>query len=445
MQSKKQRTLFIALIGLILVFLSSLGWFLIDRFVDRSGWQEKDGVYYYRDFHWRKVTGWQKIDGHYYFFGDDHVMQTDWLDWEGNRYRLGSDGALDYGWMDVDGQYYYAGGDGALLTGWQVLEENRYYFRDDGSAYTGWMELSGKKHHFGTNGVQTIGFYTENDDTWFFGDDGSMVTGEQILDGQVYLFEEDGTMYTGWRDTQSGRRYYLADGPMAIDWQVIEGKHYYFDENGTMQTGWLHQGEYSYYLLDHGPAAVGPTTIDDELHFFTPRGIHVVLVNGTYAVPKYYDTEFIDVGDWKLVSTVCYDALMQMLEDCVAAGYEYYFNSGYRSYAAQEEIMDQRIAAYMDEFDIDYRQAYVRAHRSVALPGHSEHHLGLAVDIVGEEAQIWLAEHCWDYGFILRYTAEKEPITGVMDEPWHFRYVGTEVSLDMEGTGLCLEEYLGAA
>lgn len=445
MQRNQKRILLPLLILLICAFVGSLGWFLVDRFVDRSGWQEKDGVYYYRDFHWRKVTGWQRIDGHYYYFGDDYAMQTGWLQLGEDRFRLGGDGTLDFGWLEVDGKLHYAGPDGRLLTGWQVLEGNRYFFQSDGSAYTGWLELEGKQHHFGEDGIQTMGFYTEDDQTRFFGDDGAMVTGELILEGQAYLFREDGTMVTGWLDTEDGRRCYLEDGPMATDWQFIQGKYYYFDESGIAQTGWLQQGEYRYYLQEDGSAAVGPLEIEGQPYFFTPRGIHVVLVNRTYAVPKYYDTEYVEVEDWKLVSTACYDALMQMLADCEAAGYEYNFNSGYRSYSAQEEIMELRIEEHMEDYGLDYAQASAKAHRSVALPGHSEHHLGLAVDIIGEEAQLWLAEHCWDYGFILRYTAEKEEITGFIDEPWHFRYVGTEVSLDMEGTGLCLEEYLGAA
>ena len=445
MQNKKQRTLTLVLILLVCAFVASLGWFLVDRFVDRSGWYQKDGAYYYRDFHWRKVTGWQRIDGRYYYFGDDHFMQTDWLEWDGNRYRLGGDGALDFGWLEVDGQRYYAKPDGVLLTGWQVLDGNRYFFRDDGSAYTGWMDLNGKKHHFGEDGVQTIGFFTEKNCTWFFGDDGSMVTGRQTLDGQIYLFNEDGTMYSGWLDTEDGRQYYLADGPMATGWATIQNQHYYFDKKGIMQTGWLEQGEYQYYLQEDGAAAVGPVTVDGQLRFFTPAGIHVVLVNKSYAVPQYYSTEYTEVEDWKLVSNTCYDALMRMLEDCAAAGYEYNFNSGYRSRKNQEDIIDARTKEFMRLYEMDYHSAYVKVLQEVALPGHSEHHLGLAVDVIGEEAQLWLAENCWDYGFILRYTAEKEAITGFIDEPWHFRYVGTKVSLDMEGTGLCLEEYLGAA
>ena len=61
-----------------------------------------------------------------------------------------------------------------------------------------------------------------------------------------------------------------------------------------------------------------------------------------------------------------------------------------------------------------------------------------------ERRPAWLAEHCWEYGFILRYTEEKAEITGITNEPWHFRYVGREISMDMKDSGLCLEEYLGA-
>ena len=98
----------------------------------------------------------------------------------------------------------------------------------------------------------------------------------------------------------------------------------------------------------------------------------------------------------------------------------------------------------MADFDLDYKAARAKALQTVAYPGTSEHHLGLAVDLLGDEAIAWLTEHCWEYGFIVRYRGEKAHITGIVNEPWHFRYVGTEVSLDMKDSGLCLEEYLGA-
>ena len=91
-----------------------------------------------------------------------------------------------------------------------------------------------------------------------------------------------------------------------------------------------------------------------------------------------------------------------------------------------------------------YQEAYEETLKTVALPGTSEHQLGLSADLTGKEANKWLAEHCWEYGFILCYPEGKKDITGIINEPWHFRYVGTRVSLDMKDTGLCLEEYLGA-
>ena len=91
-------------------------------------------------------------------------------------------------------------------------------------------------------------------------------------------------------------------------------------------------------------------------------------------------------------------------------------------------------------------------------PGHSEHHSGLALDILTEEYQrdvytlddrfaqtdgyAWLVEHCTDYGFILRYPEDKTQITQINYEPWHYRYVGKEHAAYMKEHGLCLEEYI---
>ena len=98
----------------------------------------------------------------------------------------------------------------------------------------------------------------------------------------------------------------------------------------------------------------------------------------------------------------------------------------------------------------------MEAARWVALPGTSEHHTGLALDIVSSSytaltrrqektaEQQWLMEHCWEYGFILRYPEEKGDITGIYYEPWHYRYVGREAALEIRDSGLCFEEYLAA-
>jgi len=216
-----------------------------------------------------------------------------------------------------------------------------------------------------------------------------------------------------------------------------------------MQTGWQQLGEYRYYLQEDGSAAVGPTRIDGTLYHFTPQGIQVVLVNSNLKVPDYYEKNLVTYTGWHQVSQVALEPLKKMLEDCVAAGYEYEFNSAYRSVKAQEEILWARTQEYIAKGYPD-GDAYAEARKTVALPGTSEHHLGLAVDILNvKDAELkaldWLGQHCWEYGFILRYAEEKAHITGIISEPWHFRYVGREVSMDMKDSGLCLEEYLGAA
>ncbi len=90
----------------------------------------------------------------------------------------------------------------------------------------------------------------------------------------------------------------------------------------------------------------------------------------------------------------------------------------------------------------------------VKRPGYSEHNTGLAVDLGGSgnfkleqdfentAAFAWLIENCADYGFILRFPKGKEAITGVIYEPWHYRYVGKEAAKEIMSSNLCLEEYL---
>ena len=109
--------------------------------------------------------------------------------------------------------------------------------------------------------------------------------------------------------------------------------------------------------------------------------------------------------------------------------------------------MEDKIEAYR-QGGYSQREAEHEAEKWVAKPGTSEHELGLAVDINaegqtdGNRLYQWLAEHSWKYGFILRYPAEKEEITGIDYEPWHFRYVGKQAAKEMYEQDLCLEEYV---
>lgn len=126
--------------------------------------------------------------------------------------------------------------------------------------------------------------------------------------------------------------------------------------------------------------------------------------------------------------------------------------SAYRSYARQLRNYNNLTETYMSRYNLSREEAAKKAATVILPPGTSEHNLGLAVDICNTNASFssqkeykWLTEHAHEYGFILRYTAEKQSITGIIPEPWHWRYVGVELAKDIKDSGLCLEEYLQQA
>jgi len=438
-----RRVLPVILIVLVIAASVAGGLVWYDNHVDRSGWVEKDGVRFYRDFHADPVSGWLELPEGRYYFSDDGTPYVGWLEKEGVTYYFDENGIMCTGWLELDGKTHYFGGNGAMVEGWLWLAEDRYFLRD-GAVLTGWQEIDGGTYHFGDDGIMTSGFADLDGKRYYFSKDGVMATGMTTLEEQTYNFQEDGVMFTGWEELEGGRRYFFPEGPMATGWQEVEGKLRFFDENGLMMVGWMQTGEYSYYFHEDGAAAAGPTVIDGRTRYFTPKGIEVILVNAITPIPSDYEVTVKHVVDYHDVDARCYDALVRMLEDCNAAGIDYNFNSAYRTMEEQTEILELRTLEHMKEFDLDFDEAREKALETVAVPGTSEHQMGLAVDLLGDEAVAWFQEHCWEYGFILRYPPEKKHITGIVNEPWHFRYVGTEVSLDMKDSGLCLEEYLGA-
>ena len=115
----------------------------------------------------------------------------------------------------------------------------------------------------------------------------------------------------------------------------------------------------------------------------------------------------------------------------------------------QKELFEAQVQRYIKEDSMSEEVARKSTEKTVALPGTSEHHTGLAFDLTvpdrhfGDTPQAqWLADHCWDHGFILRYTRAKESITGYLPEPWHVRYVGLAEAQFMKKHNLALEEYL---
>ena len=436
------------LVPALLIFLVTIGasiggWLWYDSHVDRSGWVEKDGIRFYQDFHADPVSGWLDLEEGRYCFQSDGTPLLYWQEIDGITYYFGESGIMHTGWLEKDGKLHYFGGNGSMVVGWLWLEDGRYYLKD-GALLTGWQEIDGSTYHFSQEGIASLG-WTEIDDHTYYFDDGILATGFLELDDNTYFFREDGTLHTGWLEQEDGYRYFLDDGTMVTQWQKIDDQWLYFSQNGTVfNQGWLQLGEYRYYFFEDGSFATGPHTINGEKHYFSPKGIEVILVNALNPVPDWFQLDPVNVVDYHDVDRLCFDALNRMLSDLTAAGIEYTFNSAYRTLLEQTTILEYRTREHMAEFNLDFYEARDKAYETVAIPGTSEHNLGLAVDLLGDQAIAWLTKHCWDYGFIVRYTEAKEHITGIIDEPWHFRYVGTEVSLDMKDSGLCLEEYLGA-
>ena len=144
------------------------------------------------------------------------------------------------------------------------------------------------------------------------------------------------------------------------------------------------------------------------------------------------------------------EALAEMLSAAHADGLtEWQFSEAYRSWDRQQQIFDNSVGEFMEKNGLTRSKAISATRQTVADPGASEHHSGLAFDITvpgkyfSDTAQyLWMKKHCWEYGFILRYTDENEDITGFLGEEWHYRYVGKEHSMCMYEMDLCLEEYV---
>lgn len=223
--------------------------------------------------------------------------------------------------------------------------------------------------------------------------------------------------------------------------------------------GWFEEDGKRYYRLEDGSLARGTVTIDGMTHHFTSTGAYVIVVNPWNTVPEGYAPQLQELSTAVSVSGAyvdasCYDAMTQMILDCNAlSGANVCVVSAYRSVELQTENFNNKVNKYMDA-GYDYDAAYAEAASVIAVPGTSEHHLGLAADIIDTEiwdlvqaqenlpGQRWLMENCWKYGFILRYPADSRDVTGIIYEPWHYRYVGIELATELYESGLTLEEYM---
>jgi len=172
----------------------------------------------------------------------------------------------------------------------------------------------------------------------------------------------------------------------------------------------------------------------------------ILIVNKSYPLPKdYVPTDTYDeINDLDYCGTCinkeAYKNYESMKADANSIGLNIWIQSGYRSYNFQKELYEN----YVMQDGKDAADTYS------ARPGHSEHQTGLAFDLntISDDFQytnegIWVNENCYKYGFILRYPKNKEHITGYKYEPWHLRYVGTNLAKELYNNGnwITLEEY----
>ena len=180
----------------------------------------------------------------------------------------------------------------------------------------------------------------------------------------------------------------------------------------------------------------------------------LLLINPWHLLPEDYEPELEAVEYGHSMDECAAEHLKDMLADCREEGLSPLICSSYRDRAKQEILFENDVRRFMYR-GYSEEEARIETAKNVAVPGSSEHEAGLAADIVyagyqsldetqeQNETQQWLMEHCHEYGFILRYPRDKQEITGITYEPWHYRYVGLEAAEEITSRGICLEEYLG--
>lgn len=225
-----------------------------------------------------------------------------------------------------------------------------------------------------------------------------------------------------------------ADAVTPLLWESSDSAVATVTENGTITA--LSQGECTVTVTAAAlSASLSVSVVDEDCPV---RIDGVLIVNKTYPLPESYSPG----GNEEAFLQLC-----TLFTDAKAEGYSLKVASGYRSFADQRYIYNGYAA----------ESGQAAADRFSARPGHSEHQSGLAFDVNHPDSNQlltsfgdspvgqWIAENAHRYGFIIRYPEDKESVTGYMYEPWHLRYVGTDLAAVLRESGLCLEEHFGVS
>lgn len=178
----------------------------------------------------------------------------------------------------------------------------------------------------------------------------------------------------------------------------------------------------------------------------------LILINKQHPISESYEFTLGNLSGSMQCDERIIEDLLLMMKAADKDGVKLVICSPYRDLAKQEKLFERKINAYI-KAGYSYIDAYKLSSQAVTIPGASEHQVGLAVDLItpnytvldegfeNTDAGIWLKNHCAEYGFTLRYPKNKEYITSIEYEPWHFRYVGKEAASIMMNENLCLEEF----
>lgn len=195
-------------------------------------------------------------------------------------------------------------------------------------------------------------------------------------------------------------------------------------------------------------ANVTETTIEETKTLALELGIDIndykyILANIDNSIGDY-TPELVEIENGRKFDKRAAEYLKSFINDARAEGLSVFLSSTYRGKYSQKMLYDRKVSQYGEE----------EAKTIVLPPGTSEHQTGLAADITDVYYEFktkeientdtfkWLNDHCQDYGFILRYPKDKEAITKVIYEPWHFRFVGNVAAKYIKEHNLCLEEFL---
>lgn len=466
---------------------------------DGYGWKQEDGKWSYVNEDGSKITGWL-LDGddNWYFMNQDGIMQTGMIIRNGQSYFLGANGAMLTGWQTINGaKYYFRPGNGDMFVGEQTIEGELYTFGADGKLLTEDGEVqpevvpevpavpvvpevpvtpkvpvtpevpvapgvTGTPDTAYTPDVNKAKWVLDANGKWFFYDEnGDMFTGWLNWKGQKYFLKADGEMQVGWMTTDAGTYYFRpGNGDMFIGTQVIDGQTYEFGADGKLAsgvTGWQTINGDTYFYDSTGKPVTGVVLIDDIQYGFTAEGKldnsiipwNLVLVNYNNSMPENFKLSKKKVSGYYVDARIA-GSLSAMIKAAKADGVTLKITSAYRTLATQERLYKNALNKYLKS-GLSYENALIQTNLYHAEPGKSEHNLGLAIDFIAGSgldenfantaAGIWLKEHAYEYGFILRYEEDTTDITHIAYEPWHYRFVGVDAARDIVASDVCFEKY----